>query len=261
MDFALLASGSKGNAFVIKSAKATIMIDCGSTKKHILESLDKINIEIDEIDALLITHEHSDHISQIGLFGDKDIYAPISLDKVKVKKVEPYKGFKIKDISVTPIALSHDASFTVGYIIESAKEKLSYVTDTGYLSERNEELIKDSNYYVLESNHDVEMLMKTKRPLYIKSRIYSDRGHLCNESAGEILDNVISKKTKMIILAHLSEEANTREKALEVVSDKLKEKSGISLYVASAGQYEMVRKGIIDEEVDLGSISTIVSVE
>ena len=261
MDFALIASGSKGNAFVLKSAKATIMIDCGSTKKHILSSLNKLNIDIDEIDALLITHEHSDHISQISLFRDKEIYAPISLDKVKVKKVEPYKGFKIKDINVMPIALSHDANFTVGYIIESDKEKLSYVTDTGYLSERNEELIKGSNYYVLESNHDVEMLMKTKRPLYIKSRIYSDRGHLCNESAGEILDNVVSKKTKMVILAHISEEANTREKALEVVSGKLKEKSDISLYVSSAGQYEMVRKGIIDEEVDLGSISTIVSVE
>lgn len=260
MEFALLASGSKGNSFVVKSDKTVLMIDCGSTKRHILKSLDTLNIDIDDIKALLITHEHSDHISQINLFKDKKIYSPISLEGVDIHKVTPYESFKVKDIEVTPLPLSHDASFTVGYILKCGNEKLSYITDTGYLSEKNIDMIHDSNYFVLESNHDIEKLMQTKRPLYIKSRIYSDRGHLCNENAAEILNKSVTKKTEIIILAHISEEANTRELALKVVSDKLKEKKN-KIHIASAGQYEMVRKGIVDEEMDMGSVSTIIGME
>ncbi len=260
MDFALLASGSKGNCFVLKSAKTTIMIDCGSTKKHIKDSLAKLALSFEDINHLLITHDHSDHISQINSFKKANIYAPIELDDIKRINVKPYESFMIEDIKITPIALSHDASFTVGYILECDKEKLSYITDTGYLSEKNIELIKGSNYYILESNHDVEMLMATKRPLYIKSRIYSDRGHLCNESSAEIAAKVINSKTSIIILAHISEEANSREKALKVMEERLKDKK-YKIKIASAGQYEMIRKGIIDEKMDLGSVSTTINVE
>lgn len=260
MDFALLASGSKGNCFVLRSDNSTIVIDCGSTKKHLLASFEKLNINLEDIDALLITHDHSDHISQLNMFKNKEVYAPIPLDKVKVNNVKPYESFMIKDIKITPVALSHDANNTVGYILESNKEKLSYITDTGYLSERNIELIKDSNYYILESNHDLEMLMKTNRPLYVKSRIYSDRGHLCNENAAEIAYKVVSQKTSLLVLAHLSLEANTREKALKVVSDKLKKRK-VKLFVASSGQFEMIRKGIIDEKMDLGTCSTRIGME
>ena len=260
MDFALLASGSKGNSFVVKSDKTVLMIDCGSTKRHILKSLDTLNLELDDIKTLLITHEHSDHISQINMFKNKKVYAPISLDDIEVHKVTPYESFKVKDIEVTPLPLSHDASFTVGYILKSGNEKLSYITDTGYVSEKNIEMIRGSNYFVLESNHDIEKLMQTKRPLYIKSRIYSDRGHLCNENAAEILNKTITSKTKIVILAHISEEANTRELALKVVSDKLKDRNN-KIHIGSAGQYEMVRKGIVDEEVDMGSVSTVIGLE
>ncbi len=101
----------------------------------------------------------------------------------------------------TPIALSHDALNTVGYIVENGIEKLVYITDTGYINEKHIPRIKDADYIVLESNHDVQMLMATSRPQFTKQRIYSDTGHLCNEDCAAVLDQIVTEKTKMIILA------------------------------------------------------------
>lgn len=264
MEFALLASGSKGNSFVIVDGTTKVMIDCGTTKKYLLGQLNDLNIQVEDLDALVITHDHSDHVSQIKHFKSLPIYAPVIMDDYDTFTVRPGVCFTIETLRFTPIALSHDAMNTTGYIVENGVEKLVYITDTGYINEKYIDMLKDADYIVLESNHDVEMLMATNRPQFTKQRIYSDTGHLCNEDCASVLDKIVSENTKMIILAHISEQANTRNKALQVTVDMLKHHEGdmhAGLIVCAAGQHEMIRKGIKDEEIDAGSVSDTIHLE
>lgn len=263
MDFALLASGSKGNSFVLQDQGTKIMIDCGTTKKHLMNSLHQLDLEIEDLDALVITHDHADHVSQIRHFKEIDIYSPIEINDIDTFRVRPLQKFTINNLIFTPIALSHDALNTTGYIIEDGIEKLVYITDTGYINQRYISMMKDADWIVLESNHDVEMLMHTSRPQFLKQRIYGDDGHLNNEDCAEVLKQIVTKNTKMIILAHLSEQANTREKALEVSSEVLLKQNELNekLVICAAGQYEMIRKGERDEETDLGSVKRFIGME
>ena len=265
MQFCLMASGSKGNCFVLKDDTTCIVIDCGSTKKYLNSCFEQLEISPEEIDALLITHDHSDHIAQINMFKDTAVYSPVEIEDIETFKVTPLHSFVIETLKITPIALSHDALNTVGYVMESGTEKLVYITDTGYVNQRYFPLLTDADYIVMESNHDVGMLMKTRRPQYLKARIYGDQGHLCNEDCAEILAKIVSEKTKMIILAHISREANTREKALSVSLDRLNAMSGFGfhkeLVLCAAGQFEMTGRGIMHEKVICGSVSSPVGVE
>lgn len=263
MKFALLASGSKGNAFLLRKENTTILIDCGSTWKHLKQCFADLKIALEDIDAVLITHDHSDHISQIRHFKELPIYSPVEIEDVETFHVQPFKVFSIGCFDIYPIALSHDAPHTTGYIIYSEKEKLVYVTDTGYVKESYFDKMKDADYIVMESNHDVEMLMHTYRPQYLKQRIYGDEGHLNNEDCAEILNAIVTNKTKTIFLAHISQEANTREKALESTCDKLRKRADLNeqLVVAAAGQYEVLKKGEDNEEMDMGTCCWSVGME
>ncbi len=257
MEFALLASGSKGNCFLLRDNGTAVMIDCGTTKKYLLQSMQKAGYSKEEIDALLITHDHSDHISQLRHFSDLPVYAPVELDEADVFLVRPMQSFAVETLKITPVALSHDAPNTTGYVFENGTEKLVYITDTGYVNERYTELLKGADYIIMESNHDVGMLMATRRPQFLKARIYSDQGHLNNEDCAAVLDRIVTEKTKMIILAHLSQEANTRELALETSRRALLAHKGSlnrNLVLCAAGQYEIIRKGTGDEEMDCGTV-------
>lgn len=252
----LLCSGSKGNCCVVRDGTTCIMIDCGSTKKYLKGALEKIGVSHDEIDALLITHDHSDHISQIRSFADLPVYSPVPLAETDVFDVRPLKPFFIETLKITPLALSHDAPHTTGYILESGEEKLVYITDTGYVNERYFPLLRDAETVVMESNHDVQMLMHTSRPQYVKARIYSDEGHLNNEECAEVLDQIVTKKTEMIFLAHISQQGNTREKALAATMNVLGKRKDLnpSLKVCAAGQFEILTKGEKNEEMDCGTV-------
>ena len=233
-----LCSGSKGNCWIIETESVSVMLDCGFTKKYLLEKMEESGIALEQIDALLITHTHSDHIKQLKSFSYLPVYSVCDLDLGM--RVQPYESFQIKDLKITPLAASHDAEGCCGYLFEENDESLVYLTDTGYVSKGNMEWMKNLDYYILESNHDVEMLMNTNRPFATKSRIYSDQGHLCNEDCAQVLVNVIGSKTKEITLAHLSEDANTPEKALSVVSQCLKDYKGI---LQAAKQRECIKGG------------------
>lgn len=253
----LLASGSKGNACVVRDGTTCILIDCGTTKKYLTEAMRKVDLQHDDIDAVLITHDHSDHIAQLGMFKDLPVYSPVELPDIERFHVEPMKPFFVETLKVTPLALSHDAPHTTGYILENGMEKLVYITDTGYVRDTYYPLCKGADYIVLECNHDVEMLMHTRRPQYIKARIFSDEGHLCNEDCADVLDHIVTTNTKSVFLAHISQEADTRELALQVVCEKLRNHRDVSkkLVVAAAGQFEILTKGERDEEMDYGSVS------
>ncbi len=263
MRFALLASGSKGNCFVLQDEHTTLMIDCGNTRRYLSMRLEELGISPQEIDALLITHTHTDHVSQLKMFSHLPAYAPCDIGR-PYTEVIPEKPFQIEHLTVTPLALSHDAERTTGYIIESWAEKLVYITDTGYVRDAYLPLIKGADYMILESNHDPEMLMKTGRPLYLRMRIAGDSGHLCNEDCADILTRTVTARTKMIVLAHISEEANTRETALAVSREQLlaHHDRRKDLLLCAAGQKEMILGGEWgDEKMVGGSCRTVIGLD
>lgn len=215
MFFDIIASGSKGNATIVKFKSSLILIDMGITCIRLSEELKRFNLSIDDIDAAIFTHDHSDHIKGLKFLKPKICYAlentlPSSLSNV-VKVNEP---FYINEIKITPFMTYHDAKNPCGYMLEGDDEKLVYMTDTGKFNETDIQLVKNPDYIIIESNHDIPMLLKTKRTAELKNRILSELGHLCNEDSAAISAKMIGNKTKQIFLAHLSEEANTPSLAL-----------------------------------------------
>lgn len=224
MKFALLASGSRGNCCLIKHKDTNIVIDCGTTRKYLRSCFEQVHYDPMQSDALLVTHTHSDHVSQMKLFDPIPTYATQDIDTHHLHGITPFDRFEIKDLAITVLPMSHDCEGTVGYVIECENEKMVYVTDTGYIKEEVKDYIRDADYYIFESNHDIEMLMQTSRPVYIKQRIINDYGHLCNEDSANILSSVMGDKTKEIVLAHISQEGNTRDMALSCLQKQLEKK-------------------------------------
>ena len=223
MFFDVINSGSKGNATVVFTKKATILIDAGIPSCTIEEELNKFNKSLKDIDVVLVTHNHTDHIRNIKAFSPKKIYAldrtiPGSLSNV-LKVNTPINLF---DVTVTAFPTSHDALNPCGFVLESEDEKLVYMTDTGVYLSNNTPLLKNPDYLIIESNHDIQMLLHTNRPMELIQRIMSDFGHLCNEDSAFAALEIIGDKTKEIILAHLSEEANTPELALKAYAKVFK---------------------------------------
>lgn len=215
MRFNIIQSGSKGNATLIEYNGCVLLIDMGIPLKCLRDGCDAINKKPLNIDTLLLTHSHSDHTSGIRYLDPLPIYCTKGTrTKGDIRIVEVGKPFMVGDIEITPIEASHDAENTVGYILCGDNEKLVYLTDTGYIPSNTLEMIKNADYYIIESNHDRRMLLKTNRPELLKQRILSDQGHLCNEDSAFYMADVIGPNTKEIVLAHLSQEANTPEKAL-----------------------------------------------
>ena len=244
MRFSLLASGSKGNCCIITSGESTIVIDCGTTKTYLKKCFQEVDVSFQQVDALLITHSHTDHISALSLFDQVKTYSVKEL-KENTHFVTPFERFYIKNFMIEVLPMSHDSDDCVGYIIYTQNEKLVYITDTGYVREDVKSYMKDADYYIFESNHDLEMLMNTKRPLYLKQRILGDSGHLCNEDSARILSEVISDKTKEIVLAHISEEANTCEQAITILQETLqrKEVDASHVKIHAALQYGIYQGG------------------
>ena len=216
MYFHIIASGSKGNATLVVSNKTVLLIDMGITLTRLEEGLKEIKITKNDITGALFTHDHTDHISGIRFLSPKIMYGlegtlPSSLSNV----VYLNKPFVIGDFTITPIETSHDATNPCAYLIEDKDSSLFYMTDTGVFIEETLPLIKDPTYLIIESNHDIKMLLHTNRPFDLKNRIMSDHGHLCNEDSAIAAVSIIGEHTKEIVLAHLSEEANTPEVALD----------------------------------------------
>jgi len=226
MEIKVLASGSKGNATFIGSKETKLLIDFGLSFRAINQRLNSVGEDIDSIDAILITHEHSDHIrGLLTLTKKKNI--PIYLSQGTLSDLKTYHkidgrfnhfyvikdgdSLAIGDLCITPFDLSHDANEPLGFVIYEGDKKFVYLTDTGFVSQRNEERIKDADVYILETNHNIEMLMCSSRPWYLKQRILGDYGHLCNEDAFEVLSRVKGRNTKYVYLAHISEEVNNED--------------------------------------------------
>lgn len=227
MKTVVLSSGSKGNTTYIESKNAKILIDAGNTCKYIINSLSKLNINPEDIDAILITHTHVDHIG-----GLKTLLKKINPCVYMTEKMRPYldfidnykiideKDFCINDLYVNVIKTSHDTEDSVGYIINQENSSLVYITDTGYINRKYFDILKNRNIYIFESNHDVEMLNNSSYPFTTRQRILSDKGHLSNYDSAKYLADFLGEKTNYILLAHLSLENNTSDIALQTLKDR-----------------------------------------
>ena len=216
MFYHIIASGSKGNATIIVSNKTVLLIDMGLTLKRLEEGLDEIDLKVSDVTAALFTHDHTDHIAGLKYISPKIMYAlEGTLPSYSSHIINPDEPFQIGDFSVTAVRTSHDATNPCAYFIKDQEESLFYMTDTGVFLDSCLPIVKDPTYLIIESNHDIKMLLNTNRTFELKTRIMSEKGHLCNEDSAIAAISIIGENTKEIVLAHLSEEANTPETALE----------------------------------------------
>lgn len=228
MKVSVLSSGSKGNTTYIESKNTRILIDAGNTNKYIINSLRGLGVDEKSIQAILITHTHVDHVA-----GLKTLLKGINPCVYITEKMFPqlnfinnYKfilddSFKINDLTISVIKTSHDAIDSVGYIIADDEGSIVYITDTGYINNKYFDILKNRDIYIMESNHDIEMLNNSSYPFMTRKRILSDKGHLSNYDSAKYLANFIGKNTKYIILAHLSQENNTEVLATETLIKRL----------------------------------------
>ena len=219
MYFHNIASGSKGNATVVVSKETVILIDMGISFVSLEEGLKEVNLTPANIDVALFTHDHRDHYNGLRFLKTKKCFALEGTLPSLCGVVELFKPFKVKDVTITPLKTSHDATNPCGYMLEDGEEKLVYMTDTGMFLEENLEYCKNPDYLIIESNHDISMELKTNRPQLLKERVLGDHGHLCNEDSAYASLEIMGPTTKEIYLAHLSEEANTPETALKAYRD------------------------------------------
>lgn len=229
MTVSVLSSGSKGNTTFIQTNNTKILIDAGNTSKYILEKLNEINVDPTTIDAILITHTHIDHIKGLPVLLKK-INPCVYITQKMLKELEYLENYsiintdkiKIKDLDIDVIKTSHDTEESVGYIVNNDDKSIVYITDTGYINQKYFNILSNRNVYIMESNHDIEMLNNSKYPFALRQRILSDKGHLSNYDSAKYISKFIGSKTKYVLLAHLSEENNTEELALETLDKRLK---------------------------------------
>lgn len=232
MKIVIIGSGSGGNATYIESGKTKIIIDAGLTLTTIKERLRKEHITLDRIDALFISHAHSDHIGHIDkllAYTKATLYINSVTYEEAMKKnyyhlnlvdkvfFNPDTRYDIGSLSIVPITLSHDTLACFGFLIkeDGTNDTFGSITDTGIIHERYFNLLSKMKILLFESNHDVRMLVESDRPLYLVKRILSEHGHLSNEQCNNYLKHFVSPDNKMVILGHISKECNSYELAYE----------------------------------------------
>ncbi len=232
MKSVVLASGSEGNSTFLSSSGINILIDIGKNAKYIKEKILEIGENPENIRAILISHTHDDHVSALKVFLKKyhpQVYITekmfYDLDFLKeYENVVIYdEDFYIDSISIKTIKTSHDVTDSRNFIISDGANSLVYLTDTGYLNRKYFVDLKNKTYYLIESNHDIEMLMNGPYPKWLKQRVLGSLGHLSNKDCSFYLTKLIGENTKKIVLMHLSQKNNTEEKALETLENTFKE--------------------------------------
>lgn len=253
MEFCSFSSGSSGNSYMIKTDETILLVDCGISGKKIFEGLASVGLKPDDVNGILITHEHSDHVKSLRIVSKKS-YSAIAYSSIgtwqhigelvpeeRQMVFESGDKFVIGDIEIQSFSTSHDASDSVGYSFRNQGKQISIVTDTGYISDDIFEEIKEADLLTLEANHDVNVLQMCSYPYHIKKRILSNEGHLSNDAAGECICKLVNENSKRrrILLSHLSRENNTPEMA-KITVENLLEDEGI--FVGDKLQLEVITR-------------------
>ena len=228
-----IASGSSGNCIYVGSEATHLLVDVGISGKRTESGLKELGLTGRDIDGILITHEHADHIQGLGVIVRKyetPIYATAgtieaikrsgglgNIDGELFHEVREDAKFTVKDLTVNPMRISHDAAQPVGYRISYGSKRVAICTDLGFYNDYTVECLKGMDALLLEANHDVNMLQVGPYPYYLKQRILGDKGHLSNENSGRLLSRILHDKLQTVLLGHLSKENNLPELAYESV--------------------------------------------
>lgn len=235
LEMSILGSGSKGNSVFFKTPKSSFLVDAGLSAKQIKLRMNEIGQDPCSLDFILVTHEHSDHIRGIPrlvkLYGVKVFANDRTFDKMrnifpsdlKHLSFTTGKTFKFKDLRITPLPVSHDAAEPVSFIIRTGNIKTALLTDSGFVSNELLEHLNDLDVFIVEANHDVEMLMEGPYPLFLKRRICSLTGHLSNVDAAQTIIKTSLKKRTHVFLAHMSETNNHPDIAYSCVRELMEE--------------------------------------
>ncbi|MDE7223072.1 MAG: MBL fold metallo-hydrolase [Acetatifactor sp.] len=260
-----IASGSSGNCVYVGSDATHLLIDVGISGKKAESGLEELDISGRDLDGILITHEHADHISGLGVLARKyevPLYATRgtieaarqtkslgSIDPQLWVEVQEDRRFTIKDLTINPLKISHDAAQPVAYRISYGSRKVAVCTDLGVYNDYTVECLKGLDAILLEANHDVNMLQVGPYPYYLKQRILGNRGHLSNENSGKLLCRILHDGMKYIALGHLSQENNLPELAYEAV--RMEITFGETPYKAEDFQIQVARRSEVSPVMQL----------
>ncbi len=233
MRFALLGSGSEGNALVVQAGQTAVLMDCGFAAAETVARLTRLGLDPGQISGLVVTHEHSDHIGGVARFarqysipvwlthGTLRAHAHLPGDFPRVSEIDPHSPFAIGELQVQPYIVPHDAAEPVQYVFGNGAAKLGVLTDAGCATPHIEAMLHGCNALVLECNHDVGMLANGAYPYFLKQRVGGRLGHLSNDEAARLLARLDNSRLQHIAAAHLSQKNNLPELAVAALSSVL----------------------------------------
>lgn len=234
MQLTSIASGSSGNCIYIGTERTHVLIDAGISGKRIENGLQALDLTAQDIEGILITHEHCDHIAGLGVMARRHglpIYATYKtidailgisslgrIDPALFCPIEPEVDFAIGDMQIHPVRVSHDAADPVAYLVRQGEKTAGVITDLGVYDDSLVEKLRDADVLLLEANHDIKMLEVGPYPYPLKQRILGEKGHLSNSACGQLLSQILHDSFRTVMLGHLSKENNYPELAFQTVS-------------------------------------------
>jgi phosphoribosyl 1,2-cyclic phosphodiesterase len=237
IEFCPLASGSRGNALFFGTEKTKILIDAGLSGKQMRERLHAIGVDLEEIQAILVTHEHMDHIEGLKILAGKmgiSVFANMETAKGIYQSLQLLPTFKIfstgeafvfRDLKILPFSVQHDTLDPVGFVIESSEKKIGICSDVGFVTSLVKKNLQRLDVLYIEANHEPSMVHASNRSVLYKQRVLGRQGHLSNEAAGELIASIWHPQLKHVYLAHLSQECNSEVLAKKKIEEYLLEKS------------------------------------
>ncbi|HEX2922272.1 MAG TPA: MBL fold metallo-hydrolase [Bacteroidales bacterium] len=237
LNFCSLSSGSSGNCYYIGNEFHGILVDAGISATSIRKHLKSIDVSLQSIMGVLVTHNHSDHIrglevlirkNHIPVFTTKNIWKSLNsqcnITSDCTREIPLREKFHLSGFDIEAFPVSHDAPETIGFNLNYMGKTLTIATDLGHVCETSASYMRNANILIIESNYDEKMLAEGSYPYYLKKRIQSNNGHLGNDQTSDFLSRVISERLSCICLAHLSKNNNTPELALQSIRNRFIEK-------------------------------------
>jgi len=246
MEILVLSSGSSGNSTLIRSGGTNLLIDAGISRRQIQWRLESFDISLESVDAVLLTHEHSDHVRgldvlcryhEIPVWASAGTWKALTVSTSGGGELSSGKELKIGSIRILPVDTSHDAAEPLAFVLDDDSTRVGYCTDTGIFTSLLQQRMQDLDFMLLEANHDQDMLRHGPYPWPIKQRIASRRGHLANHQSADALESILSPRMKALVALHLSEENNVPEMAQRALANLLPS----AFPVGIGSRYQMLR--------------------